>query len=223
MKKLILSLFLFIIGVSLFSCKKHNPEDPWFSHGGKHLNERLEGEWELVSLHIIKNTKYPFDQDEEYEDYSNLLEIDTMNIAKFFKFVPTKNINKTEGEGEVFIRSKNMPSYPEKVGISQSLLLDLSDTNVALAKLTYLFKEGKVKNFFRFRFADITLVDTLTPDIPVFKPFDEYFVFNNFFIKSFDDFEIWKATQKELILYNDLTLDGSPFYRRYRLAFKKIK
>ncbi|MES2588476.1 MAG: hypothetical protein V4622_05795 [Bacteroidota bacterium] len=227
MKKVILSIFVLISGISLFSCKKYNDEDPWFSHGGKHLNERLEGEWELVSLHIIEEAAFPFDKDEEYEDFSNLLDIDTMNIAKFFKFVPKEEDSDVEGNGELLIRSKSMSSYPEKIGIGLSNDNNINDTNVALAKLKYLFREGSKNgiSFFQFKYIEVDTIDSLTPDIPCFKPFDEYFLFNNFF-KYIYTFEIAKATKKELILYYNVQLiDNNPSatYRRYRLTFKKIK
>ena len=215
------------LGFVLFSCKKYNPEDPWFSHGGKHLNDRLDGEWELVSLHINQQVMSTFSENDVYEDYSNLLDVDTMNIAKFFKFVPTKKINKLEGEGDLFIRTKSMISYPEKVGISLPFLHDLNDTNVGLAKLTYKFREGsKSPDFFKFDAKDVDTVDFLTSNDAVFKPFDEYFVFNNFFYRYFYNFQIIKATKKELILYRSICLNPElakeATYRRYRLTFKKI-
>ncbi len=209
-----------------FSCEKHNPEDPWFSHGGKHLNERLDGEWELVSLHIIKNAYPPFELDDEYEDFSNLLDIDTMNIAKFFKFVPKEEDSDVEGNGEMLIRAKSMQNFSEKIGINLSLNKDVNDTNVGLSKIKYLFREGKKNgdSFFQFKFIEVDTVDTLTPDVPIFKPYDEYFIFNNYFMKPMYTFHIAKATKKELILYYNLHLGvGESYpYNRYRLTFKKI-
>ncbi len=125
MKKQYILFLSFLLLVLTFSCRKHNDEDPWFSHGGKHLNDRLEGEWELVSLHINEQDLFSFSEDDVYEDFSYLLDIDTMNIAKFFKFVPAHKQSKVEGTGDLYIRTKKMTSYPEKVGISQSLRFEL--------------------------------------------------------------------------------------------------
>ncbi len=207
-----------------FSCKKHNDEDPWFAHRGKHLNECLEGEWELVALHVNEQVYSTFSANDYFEDCSNLLEIDTMNIAKFFKFVPTKEIGDLEGKGNVYIRTKSMPSYPDKLGISLNLQQNMNDTNVGLGNFTYHFREGSNNPFFKFGVENIDTVDVLDASVITFKPLDEYFVFNNFFYRNFYDFEIKKATKNELILYNSVTKESgvNALYRRYRFTFKKI-
>jgi hypothetical protein len=225
--KLKKAIFYFCIITILLSCKKHNPEDPFLPHFN-HLNDRLEGEWELVALHINEQVYSTFSKDDVYENYSYLLDIDTVNIAKFFKFVPTENGNKVEGKGELYIKSKNMVDYPTKVGISQNMLHNINDTNVATAALTYSFLEGSTdKDFFKFDATYIEDVGSLTSETPTFKPIDGYLVFNNFFLRYFLDFKIKKATKKELILYRSLSLNPElaehATYRRYRLTFKKIK
>jgi hypothetical protein len=225
--KIIKVFVLVCIGLLIVSCKKHNPEDPFLPHF-KHLNERLDGEWELVSLHINEQVLSTFSKDDVYENYSYLLDIDTVNIAKFFKFVPLENGNKVQGSGNLYIKSKSMKEYPDKIGISQNMLHDITDTNIATAKLKYSFLEGATdKDYLKF---DVTMVeglDNLPIDIPTFKPIDGYFVFNNFFLRYFFDFKIKKATSKELILYRSIALNPElaehATYRRYRLIFKKIK
>ncbi len=217
-------LFFVFFGTIIISCKKHNDEDPWYPHF-QHLNDRLEGEWELVALKVKEQVLSDYSKDDVFENYSYFLDIDTTNIAKFFKFVPTAKQSKVEGRGDLFVKTKSMKEYPEQIGICLSLLLDLSDTNVALAKLKYEFREGSNKNYFRISFDEIVPVANLAPEIPTFKPVDGYFVFNNFYIKSYVDFLIKKATKKELILYYGVPLDqglgANGKYRRYRLTFKK--
>ncbi len=209
---LFLSLVLFLL---TFSCKKYNPEDPWFSNF-KHMNERLDGEWELVKFYINDS------------DSSAYLDIDTMNVAKFFKFVPTKEINSVEGEGELYIKSKSMNSYPDLIGACPSTWAFQNDTTKALVKLKYRFREGTLEgnSYFSIDYDVEQEVAAFNSNIFLFKPL-KYTnrVFNNFYYRPIFPFAIRKCTKNSLIIqHENLTanLDDLNSDKKYRYEFKKI-
>jgi hypothetical protein len=185
------------------SCGKLNPEDPYLPHFN-HLNERLEGEWELEKIYI------------NLEDSSSYLDIDTINIARHFKFVPTTKKNALEGEGNFFIKSSDMAEYPEKIAISLSLTNNYLDTNYANASMKYRFREGTAngKSYMQISFVNIELVDENFPSLPTFKPIFKNKIIDNFYFISDPKFSIIKATKNKLILL------GSALTR---YEFKKIK
>ena len=207
--------FLLLL-VILWSCGKHNPEDPWYPHF-KHMNKRLEGEWELVKLYI------------DGEDSSVYLDIDTMPIARFFKFEPTKEINEVEGEGILYLKSKNMENYPEKVGACPSDWVTVDDSSKkAIVKLTYKFREGSKKgsSYFKYGFTDIEEISAFTPETAVFKPLKfTNIIFNNFYYRPFYSHSIARATKHDFIIQSNFYYNPFDIYssKKYRYEFKKIK
>lgn len=204
--------FIFLSLLLLFSCKKHNPEDPWYPHF-KHLNERLEGEWELVKLYI------------NGEDSSAYLDIDTMSIARFFKFEPTENISAVQGKGILYIKTKNMEDYPDQIGAcSSNWATDTDSSQKSLTKLSYLFREGQKSgsNFFKLYYTETEETLSFPSGTVSFKPVNGIFDgFNNFYYRPFYSHSIRKATKKNFIIEGS-TYKGS-LVKRYRYEFKKIK
>jgi hypothetical protein len=214
--KLIQFLFIFTCLQVFVSCGKLNPEDPFLPHFN-HLNERLEGEWELIAIFV--NT----------EDSSSYLKIDTMKIARYFKFVPTAFKYKLIGEGNLFIKSKATDEYPLKIGISQSENGDLTDTNFAMASLSYRFIEGSKisENYFSFSFDNVEKIESSSSTVPFFKPIGKDRVINNFYILPHHSFEIKKATKKHLVLTANIKQEVNEpnlyIFTKYRFEFKKMK
>lgn len=213
-----LIFILFLTSIIINSCKRHNPEDPYYPHF-KHLNSRLKGEWELVKIVIDGN------------DSSVYLKIDTVPIISYFKFEPKSKYTSHSGNGFLYIKTKNMKEYPERVGtfrIDDGHTGTKNDTVYALTKLAYSFYEGKIENnYFGFGSSGEEEITSTSNLAPVFKPIS-YKIFNNFYFLdrrgSFNEYKIMKATNKRLILENKFEFTNIPYiYRNYRLEFRKIK